>query len=260
MACASLARWVPGPRPGFRRKRAGGDGIQRARNKEATTMRRNAILAWTAAGMLISAAGARPVDGEEDADSRRGAPGDRRDRRRSEEAQHDRRDRGRGRRREPHGRRADRRDLRRGRADLDRQGADRGALQEADELLRRPDQQGPHRHDDGGRLHAAPGRGADHGRRRRSSARSASRGAASAAAGRGARDRSGPRRSGRRRRRSPISTPATVRAAFAKGAVLFDQGERYMVHATRRDGAGHGGGPRARTPTSSTFSTARPRS
>ena len=29
-----------------------------------------------------------------------------------------------------------------------------------------------------------------------------------------------------------------VREAFAKGAVLFDQGERYMVHATRRDGAG----------------------
>jgi glc operon protein GlcG len=29
-----------------------------------------------------------------------------------------------------------------------------------------------------------------------------------------------------------------VREAFAKGAVLFDQGERYMVHASRRDGAG----------------------
>jgi len=31
---------------------------------------------------------------------------------------------------------------------------------------------------------------------------------------------------------------ARVREAFAKGAVLFDQGERYMVHASRRDGAG----------------------
>lgn len=31
---------------------------------------------------------------------------------------------------------------------------------------------------------------------------------------------------------------AQVRQAFAKGAVLFDQGERYMVHASRRDGAG----------------------
>lgn len=29
-----------------------------------------------------------------------------------------------------------------------------------------------------------------------------------------------------------------VREAFAKGAVLFDAGERYMVHASRRDGAG----------------------
>jgi glc operon protein GlcG len=29
-----------------------------------------------------------------------------------------------------------------------------------------------------------------------------------------------------------------VRDAFAKGAVLFDRGERYMVHASRRDGAG----------------------
>ena len=29
-----------------------------------------------------------------------------------------------------------------------------------------------------------------------------------------------------------------VREAFAKGSVLFDQGERYMVHASRRDGAG----------------------
>ena len=29
-----------------------------------------------------------------------------------------------------------------------------------------------------------------------------------------------------------------VQQAFAKGAVLFDQGERYMVHASRRDGAG----------------------
>jgi glc operon protein GlcG len=29
-----------------------------------------------------------------------------------------------------------------------------------------------------------------------------------------------------------------VREAFAKGAVLFDQGERYMVHASRRDSAG----------------------
>jgi glc operon protein GlcG len=29
-----------------------------------------------------------------------------------------------------------------------------------------------------------------------------------------------------------------VRDAFAKGSVLFDQGERYMVHASRRDGAG----------------------
>ncbi len=29
-----------------------------------------------------------------------------------------------------------------------------------------------------------------------------------------------------------------VREAFAKGAVLFDQGERYMVHASRRDAAG----------------------
>jgi glc operon protein GlcG len=29
-----------------------------------------------------------------------------------------------------------------------------------------------------------------------------------------------------------------VRQAFAKGAVLFDQGERYMVHASRRDAAG----------------------
>ena len=31
---------------------------------------------------------------------------------------------------------------------------------------------------------------------------------------------------------------ARVREAFAKGSVLFDQGERYMVHASRRDGAG----------------------
>ncbi len=31
---------------------------------------------------------------------------------------------------------------------------------------------------------------------------------------------------------------AQVREAFAKGAVLFDQGERYMVHASRREGAG----------------------
>ncbi len=31
---------------------------------------------------------------------------------------------------------------------------------------------------------------------------------------------------------------AKVREAFARGAVLFDQGERYMVHASRRDGAG----------------------
>lgn len=29
-----------------------------------------------------------------------------------------------------------------------------------------------------------------------------------------------------------------VRDAFAKGAVLFDRGERYMVHASRRDAAG----------------------
>ena len=29
-----------------------------------------------------------------------------------------------------------------------------------------------------------------------------------------------------------------VRDAFAKGSVLFDQGERYMVHASRRDAAG----------------------
>jgi glc operon protein GlcG len=29
-----------------------------------------------------------------------------------------------------------------------------------------------------------------------------------------------------------------VREAFAKGAVLFDHGERYMVHASRRDAAG----------------------
>jgi glc operon protein GlcG len=29
-----------------------------------------------------------------------------------------------------------------------------------------------------------------------------------------------------------------VREAFAKGAVLFDRGERYMVHASRRDAAG----------------------
>ena len=29
-----------------------------------------------------------------------------------------------------------------------------------------------------------------------------------------------------------------VRDAFARGAVLFDQGERYMVHASRRDAAG----------------------
>lgn len=29
-----------------------------------------------------------------------------------------------------------------------------------------------------------------------------------------------------------------VKEAFAKGAVLFDQGERYMVHASRRDAAG----------------------
>jgi uncharacterized protein GlcG (DUF336 family)/mannose-6-phosphate isomerase-like protein (cupin superfamily) len=29
-----------------------------------------------------------------------------------------------------------------------------------------------------------------------------------------------------------------VTGAFAKGSVLFDQGERYMVHASRRDGAG----------------------
>jgi uncharacterized protein GlcG (DUF336 family)/mannose-6-phosphate isomerase-like protein (cupin superfamily) len=31
---------------------------------------------------------------------------------------------------------------------------------------------------------------------------------------------------------------AKVREAFLKGAVLFDQGRRYMVHASRRDGAG----------------------
>jgi glc operon protein GlcG len=30
----------------------------------------------------------------------------------------------------------------------------------------------------------------------------------------------------------------TVAAAFARGAVLFDQGETYMVHASRRDAAG----------------------
>jgi glc operon protein GlcG len=29
-----------------------------------------------------------------------------------------------------------------------------------------------------------------------------------------------------------------VQEAFAKGSVLFDQGERYMVHASRRDGSG----------------------
>ncbi len=29
-----------------------------------------------------------------------------------------------------------------------------------------------------------------------------------------------------------------VSSAFARGAVLFDRGERYMVHASRRDGAG----------------------
>ncbi len=29
-----------------------------------------------------------------------------------------------------------------------------------------------------------------------------------------------------------------VKDAFARGAVLFDQGERYMVHASRREGAG----------------------
>jgi len=29
-----------------------------------------------------------------------------------------------------------------------------------------------------------------------------------------------------------------VAGAFARGSVLFDQGERYMVHASRRDGAG----------------------
>jgi glc operon protein GlcG len=29
-----------------------------------------------------------------------------------------------------------------------------------------------------------------------------------------------------------------VRQAFAKGAVLFDKGERYMVHASRREGSG----------------------
>jgi glc operon protein GlcG len=31
---------------------------------------------------------------------------------------------------------------------------------------------------------------------------------------------------------------AQVREAFARGAVLFDRGERYMVHASRREGAG----------------------
>jgi glc operon protein GlcG len=40
--------------------------------------------------------------------------------------------------------------------------------------------------------------------------------------------------------RAPVShfDNGRVREAFAKGAVLFDRGERYMVHASRRDAAG----------------------
>jgi glc operon protein GlcG len=45
---------------------------------------------------------------------------------------------------------------------------------------------------------------------------------------------------------SPVTSPNsvvyfdhdTVRSAFDKGAVLFDRGERYMVHASRRDKPG----------------------
>ena len=52
-----------------------------------------------------------------------------------------------------------------GREHLDWQGTDRRAVQEAHPGLRGADQQGPHGHDRAERLHAATGRGSDHGRR-----------------------------------------------------------------------------------------------
>ena len=58
--------------------------------------------------------------------------------------------------------------------------------------------------------------------------------------------------------RSHTGTAREVAAAFAKGSVLFggEDGRNYMVHASHRDGRGHGGSARRSTPTSSTSSMA----
>ncbi len=234
--CSSLPSWLPARASGVR-KRAADDGIQRARKqggKDDATQCDSGLGGRRSAGRFR---GAWPVGGKEDADARRGPSGDRRDRGRSDEAPHDRRDRGGRRRREPHGGRAARRDVRGGRADFDRQGADRGALQEADELLRGPDQQRPHGDDDASAT-SRRSRAACRSRwTARSWARSASAGAASAAE-----DEElavlGAAAVGAAPAKVSYFGAAQVREAFAKGAVLFDRGERYKVHATRRDGAG----------------------
>ena len=88
-----------------------------------------------------------------------------------------RRDRRRGRRREPDGARAARWHVCRGRQHFDRQSPHGSAVQEAHPRLRGADQQEPNRDDRVERLHATAGRGAD----RRSAATSS---AASASAGR----------------------------------------------------------------------------